>query len=57
MNLTVDPSIVAKWFLTDSQSGAAGQLYLPPRICLHAPDALPVEYANGAESVRLGAVP
>ena len=37
MKLTVDASIVAKWFLTEPQSEEARQL-LAPRIRLHAPD-------------------
>ena len=45
MKLTVDASIVAKWFLTEPQSEEARRL-LAPRIRLHAPDVLPVEYAN-----------
>ena len=45
MKLTVDASIVAKWFLTEPQSDEARQL-LAPRIRLHAPDVLLVEYAN-----------
>ena len=45
MKLTVDASIVAKWFLTEPQSKEALQL-LAPRIRLHAPDILLVEYAN-----------
>ncbi len=45
MKLTVDASIVAKWFLTEPQSEEARQL-LAPRIRLHAPDLLLVEYAN-----------
>ncbi|MCY4638415.1 MAG: type II toxin-antitoxin system VapC family toxin [Acidobacteria bacterium] len=45
MKLTVDASIVAKWFLTEPQSKKALQL-LAPRIRLHAPDILLVEYAN-----------
>ena len=45
MKLTVDASIVAKWFLTEPQSGDARQL-LAPRLRLHAPDVLPVEYGN-----------
>ncbi len=45
MKLTVDASIVAKWFLTEPESEEALQL-LAPRIRLHAPDFLLVEYAN-----------
>ena len=45
MKLTVDASIVAKWFLTEPQSEEARQL-LAPRIRLHAPDLLLVEHAN-----------
>ena len=45
MKLTVDASIVAKWFLTEPQSEEARQL-LAPRIRLHAPDVVLVEYAN-----------
>lgn len=45
MKLTVDASVVAKWFLTEPQSEDARQL-LAPRLRLHAPDILPVEYAN-----------
>ena len=45
MKLTVDASIVAKWFLTEPQSDEARQL-LAPRLRRHAPDVLPVEYAN-----------
>ena len=45
MTLTVDASVVAKWFLTEPQSEEARQL-LAPRLRLHAPDVLLVEYAN-----------
>ena len=45
MKLTVDASVVAKWFLTEPQSEEALQL-LAPRLRLHAPDVLLVEYAN-----------
>ena len=45
MKLTVDASVVVKWFLTEPQSEEARQL-LAPRIRLHAPDILLVEYAN-----------
>ena len=40
MKLTVDASIVAKWFLTEPQSEEARRL-LAPRIRLHAPDVVP----------------
>lgn len=45
MRLTVDASVVAKWFLTEPQSEEARQL-LAPRIRLHAPDFVLVEYTN-----------
>ena len=45
MKLTVDASVVAKWFVTEPQSKEALQL-LAPRIRRHAPDILLVEYAN-----------
>ncbi len=45
MKLTVDASIVAKWYLTEARSEEARQL-LAPRIRRHAPDLLLAEYAN-----------
>ena len=45
MKLTVDASVVAKWFLTEPQSEEACKL-LAPRIHLHAPEFLLIEYAN-----------
>ena len=45
MKLTVDASVVAKWFLTEPHAEEALQL-LAPRIRLHAPDIMLVEYAN-----------
>ena len=45
MKLTVDASVVVKWFLTEPQSDEARRL-LTPRFHLHAPDILLAEYAN-----------
>ena len=45
VKLTVDASVVAKWFVTEPQSEEAFQL-LAPRIRRHAPDILLVECAN-----------
>lgn len=45
MTLTVDANVVVKWFVAESLSDDA-RLLLAPRIHLHAPDILLVEYAN-----------
>lgn len=45
MTLTVDANVVVKWFVAEALSDDA-RLLLAPRIHLHAPDVLLVEYAN-----------
>ena len=45
MKLTVDASVVIKWFVAESKSDEA-RLLLAERIHLHAPDLLLAEFAN-----------
>ena len=45
MKLTVDASVVIKWFVTEPQCEEARQL-LGDRLDLHAPDILLAEFAN-----------
>ena len=45
MNLTVDASIVVKWFVTEPLCEEA-RLLLTPRVRLHAPEFLLAEFAN-----------
>ena len=45
MKLTVDASVVLKWFVTEPLSGQARQL-LNGQLDLHAPDILLAEFAN-----------
>lgn len=45
MKLTVDASIVIKWFVAEPMSDES-RLLLARRIHLHAPEFLPVEFAN-----------
>ena len=45
MNLTVDASVVVKWFVQEPLSEEA-HLLLAPRLTLHAPDMLLAEFAN-----------
>ena len=57
MKLTVDASIVVKWFVRESLSNEA-RLLLAHRLDLHAPDIMPVEFANTIwEKVRKGELP
>ena len=45
MNLTVDASVVVKWFVQEPLFEEA-RLLLAPRLTLHAPDILLAEFAN-----------
>ena len=45
MKLTVDASIVVKWFVAEALSKEA-RLLLAHRLYLHAPDLLLAEFAN-----------
>ena len=45
MKLTVDASIVVKWFVAEALSKEA-RLLLAHRLDLHAPDLLLAEFAN-----------
>ena len=56
MKLTVDASVVIKWFVTEPLCGEARQL-LHDRLDLHAPDILLAEFANIIwEKVRRGEI-
>ena len=57
MKLTVDASVVLKWFVTEPLSGQARQL-LDVQLDLHAPDILLAEFANIIwKKVRRGETP
>ena len=45
MKLTVDASVVVKWFVPEALSDEA-RLLLGDRLSLHAPDLVLVEFAN-----------
>ena len=57
MKLTVDASVVLKWFVTEPLSEQARQL-LDGQLDLHAPDILLAEFANIIwKKVRRGEIP
>ena len=57
MKLTVDASVVLKWFVTEPLSEQARQL-LDGQLDLHAPDILLAEFANTIwKKVRRGEIP